>query len=254
MYKYIYINIGVVVAEQLAPYLDPPPLSTGIKVYDGTAGSYDSNIVDESWVLPAVVQLGGVPTVTADGNIVYQFQDLVTTATPENSFMNRQLPPTLNEKESPFSAATAQNQLIAGGLGVLNLGGALWLGRILSSAQWMSREPTLLAGLSRIYPGLLVYAVLYNAIPALRWLLFTKKENANIVSRNSRRTQWANYLASAPSAIANKIKSVRAEKNTNTVGRNIGGSSNIYSTKNSENKKIKDEQDYLKEFDKKNIM
>mmetsp|Transcript_10488 Transcript_10488/g.10121 ORF Transcript_10488/g.10121 Transcript_10488/m.10121 type:complete len:532 (-) Transcript_10488:200-1795(-) len=247
-------NGGVVVAEQLAPYLDPPPLNTAMKVYDGTASSYDSTIVDESWVLPAVVQLGGVPTATADGNIVYQFQDLVTTATPENSFINRPLPPTLNEKESPFSAATAQNQFIAGGLGVLNLGGALWLGRILSSSVWMAREPTLLAGLSRIYPGLLVYAVLYNAIPALRWLLFTKKENANIVSRNSRRTQWANYLSSASSVIVNKIKSVRAEKSTNTVARNIGGASNVYSTKDSENSKIKDEQDYLKEFDKKNMM
>jgi hypothetical protein len=30
--------------------------------------------VDESWVLPAIVQLGGVPVVTDEGNIVYQFQ------------------------------------------------------------------------------------------------------------------------------------------------------------------------------------
>ena len=68
---------GMVVADQLGPYLDPPDLKiTSNREYDGSAGSVDSYIVDESWVLPAVLQLGGVPVVTEDGNIVYQFQVL----------------------------------------------------------------------------------------------------------------------------------------------------------------------------------
>ena len=71
----IRANGGMVVADQLGPYLDPPELKIPLnKEYDATVGSVDSYIVDESWVLPAVLQLGGVPVVTDDGNIVYQFQ------------------------------------------------------------------------------------------------------------------------------------------------------------------------------------
>jgi hypothetical protein len=36
---------GVVVAEQLAPYLDPPDFKLAPRSYDGTAGNYDSYVV-----------------------------------------------------------------------------------------------------------------------------------------------------------------------------------------------------------------
>jgi hypothetical protein len=36
---------GVVVADQLAPYLDPPDLKLAPRNYDGTAGNYDSYVV-----------------------------------------------------------------------------------------------------------------------------------------------------------------------------------------------------------------
>ena len=32
--------------------------------------------VDESWVLPAVTEFGGFPEVTADGDIIYTFEDM----------------------------------------------------------------------------------------------------------------------------------------------------------------------------------
>ena len=75
----IRANGGMVVADQLGPYLDPPAfILPSKKEYDGTSNSVDTYIVDESWVLPAVLQLGGVPVVTDEGNIVYQFQVLVS--------------------------------------------------------------------------------------------------------------------------------------------------------------------------------
>ena len=63
-------NGGAVVAEQLAPYLDPPR---------NTARGDERNI-DESWVLPACLELGGRPEVGDDGTIVYVFDELTVSA------------------------------------------------------------------------------------------------------------------------------------------------------------------------------
>jgi hypothetical protein len=41
----IKMSGGVVVAEELAPYLDPPDLKLAPRNYDGTAGNYDSYVV-----------------------------------------------------------------------------------------------------------------------------------------------------------------------------------------------------------------
>eukprot|EP00592_Proboscia_alata_P011048 CAMPEP_0194365454 /NCGR_PEP_ID=MMETSP0174-20130528/13508_1 /TAXON_ID=216777 /ORGANISM="Proboscia alata, Strain PI-D3" /LENGTH=318 /DNA_ID=CAMNT_0039140159 /DNA_START=127 /DNA_END=1080 /DNA_ORIENTATION=+ len=64
-------NNGVVTAEQLAPFCDAPP----------PGGDGDEQLhVDESSVLPIVSKLYGVPSVTDDGNIVYTFSELQTSA------------------------------------------------------------------------------------------------------------------------------------------------------------------------------
>jgi hypothetical protein len=71
-------NGGAVIAEQLAPYLDAPaPGEVGIS---GAAQDGESAIVDESFILPVVTRLGGIPRVNEDGEIVYVFQDLQLTA------------------------------------------------------------------------------------------------------------------------------------------------------------------------------
>lgn len=63
-------NGGAVVADQLAPFLDPPRALPG----EGSAA------VDESWVLPAVLDLGGRPEVSDDGTIVYIFDELLVSS------------------------------------------------------------------------------------------------------------------------------------------------------------------------------
>lgn len=60
---------GALTAEELAPYMDPA---------DGPPAGDD--LVDESYVLPAVTRFGGVPEVTADGDIVYSFDELQVSA------------------------------------------------------------------------------------------------------------------------------------------------------------------------------
>ena len=56
-------------AEQLAPFCDPPPPDRD-----------DETLVDESWVLSAVVELGGRQEVSEDGTIVYVFDDLTVSS------------------------------------------------------------------------------------------------------------------------------------------------------------------------------
>jgi hypothetical protein len=66
-------NGGAALAEQLAPYSDPPPPNRVDETVDET-------LVDESWVLPAVVELGGRQEVSEDGTIVYVFDDLTVSS------------------------------------------------------------------------------------------------------------------------------------------------------------------------------
>lgn len=67
------------VAEQLAPYLDVPAPKDPT-AYAVVGSSPLTAVVDESFVLPVLTRLNGRPEVTPDGNIVYVFPDLMTSA------------------------------------------------------------------------------------------------------------------------------------------------------------------------------
>lgn len=70
---------GAVVAEQLAPYLDvpAPPDPTA---YAAGGSNPLTAVVDEGFVLPVLTRLNGRPEVTPQGDIVYVFPDLMTSA------------------------------------------------------------------------------------------------------------------------------------------------------------------------------
>ena len=59
--RYIQSKGGVVTAEELAPFLDPPEKSR-----DGD--------IDESYIVPALVRFGGSPEVDEQGNLLYRFE------------------------------------------------------------------------------------------------------------------------------------------------------------------------------------
>ncbi len=67
--NYIQHKGGVVTAEELAPYLDVPPAGK----------DPESIIVDESYVVPALVRFGGSPEVDKDNNLIYRFPSLQKT-------------------------------------------------------------------------------------------------------------------------------------------------------------------------------
>jgi len=206
-------NGGSVCAEQLAPFcdvLDPEDIGSG-------------TIVDESFVLPIVTQLGGEPTVTEEGDIVYLFPDLqVSTGRDENlsddeskyNMLRRmrgeataQKMEILEEQPIEFSRTGQFGKLLAGGLGVVNLGGALYLGQVLSSPAMAGVQlPGIYGAVQGGYPLLLAYAVLYNAIPLVRFIL-TKKANADIESRNSARRRWLTVLKEGGSKVKRKLRS-----------------------------------------------
>jgi hypothetical protein len=89
---------GVVIAEQLAPYFDPPPIpseSTGGGIHKAKVV-----VVDEKWMLPVLIALKGLPIVTSEGDIVYKFDHLMSPrSTPNNN-------KAYNDDESLFRKAT----------------------------------------------------------------------------------------------------------------------------------------------------
>lgn len=301
-------NNGAVIAEQLAPFCDDAPDPSKVE---------QSGYVDESYVLPIVTALNGEPRVTDDGEIVYVFPDLQTSASSSStpslsagpsanalvlkraglttratageikrileyngistrgvlerseliSILEENLPPPteaeqaelavsdpslLQEREWKFSLASDTNKVLAGGLGVVNLGGALYLGNLLNQYAVLGvRLPSYFGTVQALYPLLLGYAVLFNVIPFAR-NLWVKRENEKIRERNKIRSSWKAALASAirSSPIQKKIAS--AQKMGSKLKR-IGASKDdiVYDTSSTmeENtqKKAKSELD---EFDK----
>lgn len=106
-------------------------------------------------------------------------------------------PTVLQEQELQFSVAPEINKVLAGGLGVVNLGGALYLGTLFRQAALYSVQlPGIYGAVQACYPALLAYAVLFNAIPLVR-NLYIQRQNEQIQARNQRRRQWRAALTAA---------------------------------------------------------
>ena len=301
-------NKGAVTAEQLAPFSDDAPSPSTV---DG------STYADETFVLPIVSALGGEPVVTDDGNIVYVFPELQTTAgstsvvpIPNQSIsqearilkragmkagatsrdimqvlnfngintrgvvdksdlirlLEKALPPMspteeaealnadssiLLEQEIKFSVAPDLNKFLAGALGVVNLGGALYLGNLLSQiAEYGYRLPSYFGTVQALYPFLLGYAVLFNIIPAVR-NIYIKSQNTAIQLRNERRRSWQKAMSNAITSNSRISQKLKSAKTFQIKSRKLSASDVVYDTKQSieEMKKEKDEIS-LSDFDK----
>lgn len=210
---------GAVTAEQLAVFLPEVP-SLALSLVGGEKDGQDSAehaYVDESYVLPLVLSLGGEPTVTQDGEIVYVFTELLKSASlsapiPLNVQRQRLRDGTnsdsaLEEKELEFSIATDTQKTLAFGLGILNLVGALSLRTVLSKNPYLK-----LSGwfglVQRGTPLLLSYAVLYNVIPLARYATI-QRENGRIRTRNSKRQRLVTALRSTGGKLSQKLRAAR---------------------------------------------
>ena len=267
-------NGGAVSAEQLAPYCDDAPMPIMEEIIGGELGK-ERAYVDESFVLPIVAQLDGEPQVTEEGDIVYAFPELMTSASSSSStsssltskeatrmrreskilrragldddaptstiktllsmngistrgaleradlidVLERALsdeqedvnedidadPSLLLEREFKFSLASPIQTILAGGLGVVNLGGALYLGNLLGQyASYGIRLPSYMGVIQQFYPLLLGYAFLFNAIPLLR-NLWIQGQNAKIQRRNESRKSWKALLEKNAGSVKRKL-------------------------------------------------
>ena len=181
-------NRGAVVAEQIAPYLD--------NLGQGYAREY------EEYMLPALARFDGRPEVSPQGQIVYHFPQLQTTATERNS---QPVAAYLREMLWRFSNASSGQIMLAAGLGAVNLVGALVLGNLLSNSAIAGG---FIGFVSAIYPTILIYGVGFLAIPLIRYFWIQWK-NSRIEARNLDRQQRAMLLNEPDGNLLQKLAYAR---------------------------------------------
>ncbi|MEG4572361.1 hypothetical protein QUA56_06635 [Microcoleus sp. N3A4] len=181
-------NRGAVAAEQIAPYLD--------NLGQGYAREY------EEYMLPALARFDGRPEVSPEGQIVYHFPQLQTTATERNT---EPVAAYLREMLWRFSQASSGQVMLAAGLGAVNLVGALVLGNLLAKSAIAGG---FIGFVSAIYPILLIYGVGFLAIPLIRYFWIQWK-NSRIEARNQERQQRAMLLNEPDTNLLQKLAYAR---------------------------------------------
>lgn len=200
-------NNGVVIAEQVAPYMS----KLGGK--------------DEDWMLSVLVHFNGAPDVSDTGNIVYVFPSFVKELLPApdssskaqqdseqlrnlyHSHVRRQtvtaihekahLPQYLMERNLVFSLAESHATYLNTFLIALNLLGSIWFFSASSSMRLLQN----FHGLSLF---MLVFAIIISVLPALRAvaLIFI---NSRIDKRNSLRMRLGNFVSKPDETLRAKL-------------------------------------------------
>ncbi|MBF2084832.1 hypothetical protein [Thermoleptolyngbya sp. C42_A2020_037] len=164
---------GVVVAEQVTPYLDQVNTAT-------------TDL--EDYMLPVLTRFNGRPEVTPTGELVYHFPELQVTAQQQ-----QRLSVAAYLKELPwrFSQATSGQLMMAAGLGVVNIVGALMLGGLLRGGA--AALGGIVGFVGGIYGLLLAYAIGFVTVPLVRYL-WIQGRNKAIATRNEMRQRRAEAL------------------------------------------------------------
>lgn len=183
--KVISSHRCAVVAEQIAPYLDNPEVSTSD---------------NEDYLLPVLTRFNGYPEVSDQGEIIYYFPDLQVTA---NKQQVEPVAPYLQEKLWRFSAAGSGQIIGAIILGSLNFVLVLVLGYLLNNNS-ISELGSLLTFVASIYGILLAYAVSFLLIPLGRYFWLQGKNQA-IQKRNQKRQNKAIILQNPSQELVDKI-------------------------------------------------
>lgn len=191
---------GAVTAEQIAPYLDD--IGTGYQ------REYDD------YMLPVLSRFQGRPEVSPDGEIIYHFPDLQTTAQQQHP---QPVPSYLQEQPWRFSAATSGQKILAIGLGGVNIVGALMLGSLLKSGEVAAELGGLVAFVASIYWFLLGYGIGFLAIPLIRYFWIQRK-NSKIEARNQKRQQEALALAQPDANLQKKLAYAQQFAAQNVIG------------------------------------
>lgn len=182
-------NGGAIAAEQVLPYLDLDD---------------DTNLDDEDYMLPVLTRFNGRPEVSPEGNIIYHFPELQVMAEERGK---TSVPETLRERPWKFSEAGSTQLMWAGGLGVVNLAGAVILGYMLTDPVYQGTEIYLggqIGVVDIVYWVLLIYAIAFIAIPSIRSIWISQK-NKSVEQSNDRRSLQSKRLDSPSEIIQQKI-------------------------------------------------
>jgi hypothetical protein len=170
----IQANDGVVVAEQITPFL-------------GNLGQADDL---EDFMVPVLSQFNGIPQVSPEGGIVYQFPELQVTAKRQRKVTP---PRFLQELPRKFSQATSGQIMAAAGLGGANLIGALALGSMLQDQALVAQLGGVVALANSLYWLLVGYGTAFLAVPLVRYF-WVQQQNSRIEARNAEREQRSEAL------------------------------------------------------------
>lgn len=192
-------NQGAIIAEQVIPYLD--------KIPQGCDREY------ESYMLPVLTRFNGFPQVSPDGELVYYFPDLQTTA---QKLKKQPVAPYLCECSWRFSEASSGNIWLAFWLGILNCVGAVVLGILLAGDTAMHMGG-LVAFVNSIYWVLLGYSVGFLAIPLVRYVWIQWK-NRQIEERNEQRKERMIELRRAEASLQKKMAYAQQFAATHVIG------------------------------------
>ncbi len=184
-------NQGAVVAEQIAPYLDD--------LGKGYALEY------EEYILPVLTRFNGRPEVSPDGQIVYHFPELQTTA---KDWHSQPVSAYLKEKNWRFSEANSGQIMLATGLGAANIVGALVLGSLLKDGTVVAQIGGFIAFVEVIYPLLLAYGISFLVLPLIRYF-WVQWRNGKVKKRNQQRQNRAIALNQANNLLSRKIEYAR---------------------------------------------
>lgn len=244
---------GVVAAEEIAPYLDPPAGAAAAAA--GGRGGY----VDESYVLPALIKLGGESFVSDDGHLLYRFPSLQATtsrkqqrkaasAAASSSAVVGAVP---QEATWSLTAASGGQQIGTVLLGVANVVGVLVLSSFAADPQY--RVVLMREGMGWVLgalPALQAYAAAFFLIPAVRAVL-NARANAAIQRRNDARQQAAQLLrtaASVPMMVA-KLRAAREAAAASGGVRELKSQDAVFSSERETGKQVNSFD--LEEWDRK---
>ncbi|QQE64565.1 hypothetical protein GFS31_12460 [Leptolyngbya sp. BL0902] len=178
---------GVVVAEQVAPFLSD--------LGQGWSKEF------EDFMIPVLSRFNGVPQVSAEGGIVYQFPELQVTAQERKRISPPQF---LQELPRKFSNASSGQIMGAIALGSANLIAALALGSMLQDQALVASAGELAIFVSSIYWLLLGYGSAFLGIPIVRYF-WVQRQNSKITRRNQEREQRAEVLAQLDDPVREKL-------------------------------------------------
>lgn len=167
---------GVVVAEQIAPYLDDL----------GNQFSRET----EDYMIPVLSKFDGIPEVSPEGELVYRFPELQVTAKQQH---RKPVETYLAESPWTFSQASSGQISMSIGLGAVNVIGGGILGVLLQKPEVQEIVADLggLVGfVDSIYWLLIAYGIAFLTLPLVRYF-WLQRRNQKVQRRNAERQERA---------------------------------------------------------------